>query len=596
MTGVIEAIGYTLLHSMWQGLFMVLVLFGFKALFRVESSSIKYLLACIALLMLSISALATFWYYQTSSIQSGELNQVYFVFSSNLVEDVSTIAFISWIQSHIQSIVFIWLAGVGAMLLRFTGSIVYLKWLVSKSVLVTNDKWHEITNTLSSKLGISKPVQLKFSTRIDVPCVVGILKPVILFPISYASNLSLSQLELIISHELVHIKRYDFLVNILQHLIESIFFFNPFVWVISGIIRAERENAVDDEVVSILENKNEYIKTLAAVEEVRLRPLLATQFATNNNLITRIKRLTGMKTQNKMEVKLIALLVMAAIIMSFSWYSKKDKPTRLHQNDVIKNTIVDAQQKKVKVKSNNDVAFADDRENPKEDDDRVVQTRTNVRVEEKRAVKETRVVKKDSLEEDDDWRNDDWPRRNSIHFDRSEELTRWSEEFMEEFSKKFEDFYAEHGEELNRMSEELSIKMSKFDDKRFEDMIQAEVLRAKEMAQRVLVDEERIHAELERAKEVMEKQLKVEELRVREIEAMAHNIQKRVEEFENELVDEIRKDGYLKGSERLSDLEFERNGDVLVNGDKVSDSDAKKYRDIYEKHFDNEPDGVIYKR
>ncbi|MEQ8927474.1 MAG: M56 family metallopeptidase [Fulvivirga sp.] len=595
MNGLVEAIGYTLLHSLWQGFFLVLLLFGIKGIFRIQSSSVKYLLACISLTVFSVSAFVTFGYYLSIPEQSGSLNEMYFIFSNNLIETVSRISLLAWVHSHIQTMVLVWLSGVGIMLVRFSGSILYLKWLVKKSTPVTYQEWHHLTTNLSEKLGIIKTVQLKFSDRIDVPCVVGILKPIILFPVSYASNLSLSQLELIISHELVHIKRYDFLVNIFQHLVESVFFFNPFVWMISNIIRAERENAVDDEVVSVLENKNEYIKTLAAVEEVRLRPLLATQFATNNNLITRIKRLTDMKTQNKMEVKLIALLVMAAIIMSFSWYSKNDEPTDLHRKDVIKNEIINIQPKDVDVKIHSEPRF-DDREDSERDDERIVLTKKDVRVNEKRLAKENRVVKKDSLEDDDDWRNDDWPRRNSIHFDKSDELARWSEEFMEEFSKKFEDFYAEHGEELNRMSEELSIKMNKFDDERFEDMIQAEVLRAKEMAQRVLVDEERIHAELERAKEVMEKQLRVEELRVREIEAMAHNIQKRVEEFENELVDEIRKDGYLKGSERLSDLEFERNGDVSVNGDKVSDSDAKKYRDIYEKHFDNEPDGVIYKR
>jgi len=145
---------------------------------------------------------------------------------------------------------------------------------------------------LKQRLRISRPVRLLKSTIVEVPVVVGWLRPVILLPASIISGLTPTDLEVILAHELAHIHRFDYLVNTFQNLVETIMFYHPAVWWISRCIREEREHCCDDVVVQLCGNKLAYARALVSLEELRGLPRLAFA-ASGGSLLDRIRRLLG---------------------------------------------------------------------------------------------------------------------------------------------------------------------------------------------------------------------------------------------------------------------------------------------------------------
>jgi beta-lactamase regulating signal transducer with metallopeptidase domain len=118
-------------------------------------------------------------------------------------------------------------------------------------------------------LHVFKPVTLLESALVKVPTVIGWLKPVILIPPSALIGLTPQQFELILTHELAHIRRHDYLVNLLQTIIETLLFYHPAVWWVSLQIRCERENACDDLAVSLSSDPVIYARTLVEMERLR---------------------------------------------------------------------------------------------------------------------------------------------------------------------------------------------------------------------------------------------------------------------------------------------------------------------------------------
>jgi GWxTD domain-containing protein len=133
-------------------------------------------------------------------------------------------------------------------------------------------------------------VALLESCLTDTPVLIGYLRPVVLLPLGCLAGLSTAQVECILLHELAHVARHDYLVNLLQSVVEGLLFYHPAVWWVSHVIRTERENCCDDRVVELTGNARVYAATLATLEQRRaLAPALA---ATDGNLMKRIRRLT----------------------------------------------------------------------------------------------------------------------------------------------------------------------------------------------------------------------------------------------------------------------------------------------------------------
>ena len=158
-----------------------------------------------------------------------------------------------------------------------------------------------MASRLSRRLHISRAVALLESTLVDVPTVVGFVKPVVLLPASALAGLTLQQLEAILAHELAHIRRHDYLVNLLQTLVETVLFYHPAVWWVSRRIRVERENCCDDLAVRLCGDPVAYASALADLEALRSGPLPdhhIAMAATGGSLLQRVRRLLGAPTSH----------------------------------------------------------------------------------------------------------------------------------------------------------------------------------------------------------------------------------------------------------------------------------------------------------
>jgi hypothetical protein len=154
---------------------------------------------------------------------------------------------------------------------------------------ILNKKILEFCDTV----GIKKNVKVYLSSAINSPVVLGFFKPIILIPIQLTTGLSSEQLEVVIYHELIHVKRYDSIINLVQNVLEAIFFFNlPFLW-FSNLIKIEREKCCDDAVLKITHNKKDYISALYFCAGLHIEnPPLSLGFASGGEvLLERVERI-----------------------------------------------------------------------------------------------------------------------------------------------------------------------------------------------------------------------------------------------------------------------------------------------------------------
>ena len=191
---------------------------------------------------------------------------------------------------------------------------------------------------MSVLLGVKRTVQVMQSTLTRVPIVVGYLRPVILLPVSLATILPVSQLEAILAHELAHVRRHDFIVNLLQTLVETLFFYHPAIWWMSRRIRLEREHCCDDLVVSRLGSRVEYGRALLAIEQFRGQNAVLALGAADGSVLSRIRRLADFTTVDGLLdrwtpvlICLISLGVVAVIGMNWtqSAVNPDDRPSTI---------------------------------------------------------------------------------------------------------------------------------------------------------------------------------------------------------------------------------------------------------------------------
>ena len=189
-----------------------------------------------------------------------------------------------------------WLVGVALLSLRLLTGWLWIQRLRTRGVSQAHERFRGMAARLSRQLHISRAVALLESTIVEVPTVIGFLKPVILLPASAVAALAPHQLEAILAHELAHIRRHDYLVNLMQTLVETILFYHPAVWWLSHRIRIERENCCDDLAVSLCGDPVAYANALADLEALRSGPAPdhhIAMAATGGSLLLRVRRLLG---------------------------------------------------------------------------------------------------------------------------------------------------------------------------------------------------------------------------------------------------------------------------------------------------------------
>ncbi len=200
--------------------------------------------------------------------------------------------------------------------LRLVGGWLCIQWLVRHRTRPAPECWVEVLDRLERRLGMRGAVRLVESARVHVPMAVGWLRPAILLPVTAVTGLSSDQLEAILAHELAHIRRHDYLVNLIQNVLETLLFYHPAVWWISGRIRVEREHCCDDQAVAVCGDRVLYAKALTALEEQGGSTWRLAASARDGSLLARVRRLLGVPAPAEQPAGgLAGTLAMAAVVL-----------------------------------------------------------------------------------------------------------------------------------------------------------------------------------------------------------------------------------------------------------------------------------------
>jgi hypothetical protein len=183
---------------------------------------------------------------------------------------------------------------------------------------------------LTERLAIRRSVALLESEQVHVPSVMGWLRPAILLPFSAMTGMSIQHVEAILAHELAHVRRNDYLVNLIQTAVETLLFYHPAIWWISRQVRNERENCCDDLAVRAIGDVRVYSAALAAMEEIRMiEPALA---VSGGSLVERIRRLLKAEPRRRAAIAWPAALITTALILGVALFSQIATPKAAAQN------------------------------------------------------------------------------------------------------------------------------------------------------------------------------------------------------------------------------------------------------------------------
>ncbi len=321
MSGAVsQSLGWALLHLLWQGALVAAALAVALRVLDRRAASARYLLACGALgLMLVLPALTGWHHY--ASLQKAEplpAARALMVMGSAtapapvpLLEHPGVVRApvtprasepapvlertLSLLGEHMHWLVLAWGLGVAMSSLRLLSGWMKLRRLVREAEPAPAE-WQASLERLARRLGMTHPVRLLRSAALDVPATVGWLRPVVLLPVTALTGLSARQLEMVLAHELAHIRRYDYAVNLMQTLVETLLFYHPAVWWMSHVIRVEREHCCDDIAVDTSGNAVSYARALTALEALRVLPLGTANpamSALGGSLTERVRRLVG---------------------------------------------------------------------------------------------------------------------------------------------------------------------------------------------------------------------------------------------------------------------------------------------------------------
>ncbi len=309
MTIWIQSLSWALMCALGQGLVVYAALWSILKLLPDIAANVKYHLGLMALIILPVWFGITWWQEYHELQQWVVLQSQPVVWMTGRGDVLITII-------HLVSPWFAvcYLAGLLVMLLRFSGGMWQLLSLRKFGVIPADKQVDNLLYVLKDKLYITSAVHLLVSTRAQVPMVVGFLKPIILMPATAMTQLSIAELEAIILHELAHVKRHDYLVNILQTIAETILFFNPFVWMISRIVRREREYSCDDLVLQHIPEPLSYATALRALATSAAPALAVAASGPSYQLFHRIKRIMEMKKHPFNYSKLVATLFVVVAI------------------------------------------------------------------------------------------------------------------------------------------------------------------------------------------------------------------------------------------------------------------------------------------
>ncbi|WP_113924008.1 M56 family metallopeptidase [Cognataquiflexum aquatile] len=342
------ALGWMIVHALWQIAGVGLMLWLTLQIFGKKSAAFKYRLSISALVLITVLALGTFIFAipESGTIPSHafanpeDAAQWQQANSNHLIEAPSDWMIVSKrIENWIPTLVQVWFLGAMLFLVRLATSLADIRNLRQKQHDPVASVWQQVLDKQLTSLQMSKPVQLLKSIHVDVPMTYGVWKPVILIPAGLFFQLSPLQLEAILAHELAHIKRHDYLVNLIQSVLEVVFFFHPIFWWINKTAKEQRENACDDLAISMGISPKDLAFGLANVLDHAKNPTPDIAMAAakpNNPTLDRIKRIMGVKTSSTQPTTITSMTMMITLLLGATlMVGASDKPSKESFEDLM---------------------------------------------------------------------------------------------------------------------------------------------------------------------------------------------------------------------------------------------------------------------
>jgi TonB family protein len=299
---LVHALGWTLLHLCWQGTLVALVLWCVLEVLDGRSSRVRYAAACLALGLMVALPLATFAHLASGEYRARDaFDGPAVAIDPGMVLQVGAGEMsapwperISMALDHaLPWIILAWFAGVILFVVRLNVGLLVARRMTLVATTAVPDELRQAFDALRRRLGVERAVRLMHSALVQAPTVIGWLRPVVLIPASCLTGLSAMQIEAILAHELAHIRRHDYLVSVLQSVIETLLFYHPAVWWVSRQVRRERECCCDELAVAVGGDRLAYARALSVLEERRAAMPELALGANGGVLAMRIRRLLG---------------------------------------------------------------------------------------------------------------------------------------------------------------------------------------------------------------------------------------------------------------------------------------------------------------
>ena len=286
-------LGWTLLHFLWQGAVVGVFYVCLRNLMADAAPQALYILSLTMLAALALLPVATFWYLSGTPLAVRPVQG--FAAGTHIFIPPPQTSWLEALRSLLHPLVPwtvpVWSVGVALLGFKSIAGWRRARRLTRHASHMAPAAWQATTARLAAQVGVRVRVSLMITAQVTVPCVVGWLKPVILLPPAALTGLSTLQLEMVLAHELSHVHRHDYLVNLLQIMVETLLFYHPVVRWISRDARREREHCCDDTAVHACGDALHYAHALTDLEALRSGEITPAVGLNGGDLAMRVERL-----------------------------------------------------------------------------------------------------------------------------------------------------------------------------------------------------------------------------------------------------------------------------------------------------------------
>ncbi len=325
----LQALGYAITNSLWQMALLWIVVVLLNSVFRF-SSALRYRIALLAQMAGFAWFIITlrFYYNQCAEAISAAGNALDINKAAWLIKPAEPgfqsrlLTYVIRAEQVLPYLSIAYLCLLVFLFIRWMRQYKQTRIIQTTGLQKIDIHWRLFVQKISAQLNIKSKVRIYLSSLVNSPLTIGFFKPIILVPLASINHLNTEQMEAVLLHELAHIKRADYLVNLIQSIIEITLFFNPFTQLLSKLIKKERENSCDDWVLQFQYNPSMYAEALLRIAYLQANPALAMHAggAAKGDLLSRVKRMLNQKEKTfHYKQQLFALLLMTGLLSSIAW-------------------------------------------------------------------------------------------------------------------------------------------------------------------------------------------------------------------------------------------------------------------------------------